>query len=247
MLNYIHAELVRIRSKKSIYLYFLICFAFYAFTLFMRSSSLTDTSVLREAVDFLSTILPIFAGTILFSVIYNDDLTAKTLPQVVGFGLPRHMIILAKFIILLIVTLITFIIGYLLYNALFFALGFNSIEHALNVIPILVTPFLMIIAYSLIASVVVYGTQRATMSIVAFLVFATGLVPSLLSMLFSSSLVTNLVGNVSPYLLTNLIREMGSNLLDHKLVFTQPLLVVLYFIVFIAVSMLVFNKKELEF
>lgn len=246
MLNYLTAELNRIMSKKSVWLYFIVCFIFYALITFVSNSRLTNDSVLGDAMTLFS-LLPLFAGTMLFSIVYNDDLTARTLPQIVGFGLPRYTIIIVKTLILTIITAVVFMIGATLYNGLYFILGVNTLENAIKSLSLLISPFLQIIGYSMIASIVVYGTQRATMAVIAFLVFALNIVPQLLSMFLASSFVTGIIGNITPYLMTSVINSIGHNAIAGN---TNPADIVgltLYIVGFILLAVFIFNKKEMEF
>lgn len=247
MLNYLTAEIKRIISKKSTWYYFIGCFLGYLLIVLMRITSLTNDTVISDASFLFASMLPLFAGTMLFSVVYNDDLTARTLPQVVGFGLARPLIILVKTCVLILITALVFLIGFIIFNGLYFILGVNTIDTATKTLPFMLTPFLQIIGYSMVASVVVYGTQRATMAIVAFLVFASSLVPQLLNALLSSSLVISIIGNISPYLMSNIINRLGANVLLGNSSVGEIVGITLYMVGFIALAMFVFNKKEMEF
>ncbi len=247
MLNYMSAELNRVKSNKGVLLYFLICFIAYSLLVFIRLSSLTSDSIASEAVSVFQFLFPLFVGTMLFSVVYNNDLTAKTLPQVVGFGLSRKTIVLAKSMVMVIVTLITYLLGFILFHALFFLIGLNTMDIVVKTFSILVNPFLIVIGYSLLASTVVYGTQRATMAIVTFIVFITSIVPQLIGAFLGTSLVQNIVGDLTPYLLSSVINNISQNLIAGQFDFMPWITLAVYLTLFTVTAIIVFNKKELEF
>jgi len=239
MLNYLKADFYRIFNKKSMYITFVSFFVLYCLLVFIQSSSLTAKSIIDQA-DYVFMFLAILGGGYLFATIYNEDLTAKSLPSIIGFGIKRTTIIISKIIVNIIMTAILFVLGYVALHLVFRALGFNIDGNSnIAVIKTAVSYLLRLWAYGTIASIVVYGTQKATMSIVAFVLLVTGFVGQIL------------------FLLLNQFKEMLDltkftiipivfNLIE-KPIIVNMLAYLIYVIVFVVLSIIAFRSKDLEF
>ena len=86
MLNYMRGELYRLLHKKSLYLFFGALALGYTLVAFVRSGGLGEDSLLGDAANFFG-YLPALAGGFLFAAVYTDDLSAKSLATLVGFGI----------------------------------------------------------------------------------------------------------------------------------------------------------------
>ncbi|MDR2416213.1 MAG: hypothetical protein LBD75_06535 [Candidatus Peribacteria bacterium] len=104
MFNYIKADLYRIFRKKSMYMYFGILAIGYILMLVIFS--ITEGGKILGEISPIFMLVSLFGGGYLFATVYNDDLTAKTLPALIGFGIKRRMIVIAKFIVHTLMTLL---------------------------------------------------------------------------------------------------------------------------------------------
>jgi len=176
----------------------------------------------------------------LFSTIYNDDLTAKTLPSLVGFGIKRSKIIISKMIISVIMSVLIFFAAFIVYYLIFTILGFNMDGNMrVGILNIAVVSLLKLLAYSTIASVVVYGIQKATFSIVAFILLVTGLISQILFLI-----LTHIKDIIDLYQFT-LIPIVGGFIQEATFLTLLPYII--YVAIFFALSIIAFHKKDLEF
>lgn len=239
MLNYIRADLTRILTRKSFYIFFASLLSLYLIGLFITSSTLSEDKIVNQASNIFM-FLSLLGGGYLFTAIYNDDLTAKSLPALLGFGIKRTTIIIAKIIIFIIMSSLIFLLAYITFNLIFMVLGFKIDGDMTNqILKLLLTYFLQLLAYTSIASIIVYGTQKATMSIVAFVLLATSFISQMLLLLLSQ--FKDMV-DLTRFTLMPIIAELIS-----KGNLVSILSYLIYIIVFITLSMIAFKKKDLEF
>lgn len=238
MFNYIKSEFYRILNKKSMYIFLGICMIGYIIITLMRIKEMTDASIIGEA-NFVFTFVSILGGGFMFATIYNDDLTAKTLIPLIGFGEKRIIIAISKIIITIILMSILLISALIAFYLIFTLIGFNV---ETNILKELYPQFLLTIAYSIVASVLVYGTQKATISIVAFVLLSTGFISQLLLMLLESNLIKNLIGDVARFTIYPIVIKLVDKVNIQTII---PYLI--YIIVIIVLSIITFKKKELEF
>jgi len=176
----------------------------------------------------------------LFSAIYNDDLTAKTLPSLIGFGTKRTTIIIAKIIISIILSVTMFLSAFIVFYLMFTILGISIDENIrIELLRLLFMNLLKLLAFSTISSVVVYGTQKATFSIVTFILLITNFISQVLSLLLNQM---KEIADLSKFTLLLIV----SNLVAET-TFLTVLQYLLYVMIFIALSVIAFRKKDLEF
>lgn len=181
-----------------------------------------------------------FGGGYLFTTIYNDDLTAKTLPAIIGFGNKRTTIVISKIIISIVMSIATFLAASVVFFLIFTILGFKIDGNMSEVLfKILLLNLLKLIAFSIISSVVVYGTQKATFSIVTFVLLITSFISQMLFLCLDK--MKDMI-DLTKYTLLPIVGEFVLN--------TTFLTFIPYFIyiaIFIVLSIVAFSKKDLEF
>lgn len=239
MTNYIKAELFRIRNKKNTLKYFIILFIMYLLTVIIRSSSL---NVLSEG-SMIFGMFTVFIGGTIFATVYNDDLSNKTISQAIGFGNERRNIIFSKIIVLTITTIIIYILGFIVFNIIFFAIGKNSYDEVIKLLNPFFNSLIVTIGFSLLSGIVAFATQKPTYSMVSYILLSVGVVKQIVFLISGGSFIKDLFGDINRFTLS---RATGNVLSDNITVF-NIVIILLYIVVPLVLSTITFNKKELEF
>lgn len=249
MLNYIHADLKRITNKKSFYIFgFINILLFEALVFIMSSNNFTSEKYLTIIAMVLD-LMPLIIGIYIFSIVYLDDLHSKSIQTAIGFGFKRSEVILVKFINTILISSIISILmfGAIIITGLLYNLQMSSASY-INISKILTMGILQILLYSSLASLVVYGVQKASTSITAFILFVTHTFFLLGSMVLNQSFIIDLVGDVTKYLPSALLSSLNLSFLSGQRPETYLVLMILfYFIASFIGSTLLFKHKELEF
>lgn len=190
MLNYIKGEMYRLIHKKGNYLYFAILYGL--FSLLMVFSKMDIQGLVEGLIIMVNTILPLFFGIHIFMAVFTDDLSSKTLPGIISTGLSRWKLVLSKFFVAIIYSILVYAAAGVYYIALSAVinggLGGDFVSETMKFIPHVFTSFLLIFVLLAIGSVVVYTIQKSNLAITAFIVLALGFVP----------LMFNLIGMAIP-------------------------------------------------
>ena len=242
MLKLIHGEVYRLFHKKSMYLYFAILLIGYFLVAFVRSGGFDEESVLQDVMTLFN-LLPALIGGFLFVAIYTDDLNAKNLITLVGYGLSKAKIVLAKFIIGAVFAAVAFALMPLFHCGVYALLGHAATTDQMTVIFIISLKFfLMTLAFFSFSSIVAYGVQRTTFAIVAYILFAFNIVGSLLV-----AATKMLSSKIAEYLLTGLTDKVLIGMISGDPVVLPILGCVVYIVVAMVLSVVAFHKKEMEF
>jgi len=242
MVSYFLAEVYRLLHKKSTYIYFGILAFAYVLLTYVRSGGFDANSVVSEASMFF-VFMPALVGGFLFAAIYTDDLNSKNLITLVGFGLSKVKIVITKLFLMALFCAVVFALLYVLHCAIYALLGWELTGSTLMTLGVLLLKYLLAtIAFSALSGVVVYGTQRTTFSIVLFILLAFGVIGSLVSMLlntFAPDLVTYLMSGISEQIATGILN--GDSLLLPVIKYF------VYVVIAVALSVVAFYRKEMEF
>jgi len=237
MINYLKADFMRIVTKKGMYVYFAILFVLYLVVAFIQARNFNVAGQAQFVFQFVG----LMGGGYLFSSLYNDDLHAKSLPQLIGFGKKRGQLVLCKLILNTVFSAVLFVIGGLLFQGTMAVLGIQAdSESQAMVTRYALTYGFSLVAYSTVASVLVYGTQKATVSIVAFVLLASGFISQILF------LVLNMLGDFGTSLFRFTLTPIVANLAG-EFSFGNLLSYLLYIGIFGIIAVLAFSKKDLEF
>ena len=242
MLKLIHGEIYRLLHKKSLYIYFGALAAGYFLLAFVRSGGFSDETIVKDAINFFQ-LLPALAGGLLFSAIYTDDLNSKNLITLVGFGINKTKIVVAKFILMIVFGAVVFGLMPLFHYAVYAVLGFAATASQMAMIYAVALKFmLMTLAFSAIASIVVYGLQRTTFAVVSYILLAFSVVGTLItavSNVLELNITQHLMSGITDRILTAIIS--GGSL-------TLPVAeYIVYMAIVVTISAVAFNKKEMEF
>jgi ABC-type transport system involved in multi-copper enzyme maturation permease subunit len=246
MINYLNAEIYRLLRKKSLYIFFFATALVYlVLVTIMRLSDLSDEPepLFLDAYN-LFILLPPVVGGVLFSAIYTDDISSKNLSTLVGFGLSKVKIVVSKFILGLTFSAVIFALVPLFMFVVYSAFGFvTSAQTMLSIYELLFKYFLITVTFMAFSGMVVYGIQRSTFAIVAYIVLTIGLVGQLLTLLLS-----NLAENAADNLPTNIINRLYSNLTSGDASILWLCVELIIYIAFsLIISVFLFKRKEMEF
>ena len=238
----ISGEIYRLLHKKSMYAYFAALAAGYFILAFIRSGGFNGESVVSDAMTMFS-LLPALAGGFLFAAIYTDDLNSKNLITLVGYGVKKATVIIAKF---LLAALFGAVVYWLvpIYHILVYSLLGQTVtaDAAAMVYAVSLKYLLVTLAYSALSGIVAYGLQRATFAIVTYLLLAFGVVGSLLAVAlrtFAPGLAEHLVSAITDGILLGVISGARA---------AMPVLeYIVYLLAGLALSAIAFNHKEMEF
>lgn len=243
MLDLYRGEVYRLFHKRNMFIYLGLVILGFLGIHFMRSSGYAADSVVTDAGNLFS-FLPALLGGYFFASLYTDDLTAKNLITLVGYGTSRTKIILTKLLLMITFTAAGFAIFTALHLGVYAVLGIGAQGLALRmVLAIAFQQFLLTIGFALIASVVVYGTQKPTYAVVTFFMLAFNVVTMLVRMVESMAhvdLSAHLLSGTTSALMLGMVSP-GTNVVAPVLEF------VAYLALAIAASIFVFKKREMEF
>ncbi|MDR2541668.1 MAG: hypothetical protein LBD11_08210, partial [Candidatus Peribacteria bacterium] len=166
---------------------------------------ISQTNLIREG-NLILNFLVFIGGSFLFATIYTDDLQAKSLPSLIGFGKKRATILLSKFVVTVLIMSLMFFLALGGFCLLFTVLGFTIDAPLFNeAFHLAIKNILLVVAYSSISSVIVYATQKSSVAIVAFVLLATGFISQILFYFLSSSMVTKMIGDVSGFTINPIV------------------------------------------
>jgi len=242
MFDLFRGELYRLLRKKSLYIYFGALAAGYFALAFIRSGGFKEESVTGDALTMFS-MLPALAGGVLFTAVYTDDLNSKNLISLAGFGLSRATIVIVKFILIALFGTVVFGLAPVYHCAVYAVFGRTATAGMAGVIcAVSLKHLLATLAFSAVSGIVVYGFQRATFAIVSYLLLAFGVIGSLIAVAlntFAPGLTRHLISGVTDRILADILSG-GTPVL--------PLIeYTIYILVAVALSVVVFSRKEMEF
>ncbi|MDR3051771.1 MAG: hypothetical protein LBU67_08640 [Oscillospiraceae bacterium] len=247
MMKYIGGEIYRLLRKKSIYIYFSALATGYVLLTLLRASNLDANDIVGDAMNMFS-LLPVIAGGFLFAAVYTDDLAAKNLAALVGFGLGKVNIVLAKLVLCALLGAVIYALGPLVMYVAYAMLGFMTSGEAMALVYTeALRIYLLTTAYMVLSGVAVYGLQRTTFAMVTYLLLALGVVSQLLSLLLNWEVVRSVLPSLSNLLMPNISMRLVDGFLMND-GFLSPLIeYILYVAIAAALSIFAFYKKEIEF
>ena len=242
MLKLINGEIYRFLHKKSVYAYFGALAVGYILFAFVRSGGLHEESVVNDAIKFFS-FSPALIGGLLFSTIYTDDLNAKNLITLVGYGLSKTKIVLAKFILAALLGAAAFGLLPLFHYAVYAVFDCVASPVQIGTLYAVSLKFLlMTLAFCALSSITVYGLQRATFAVVTYILFAFGVISTLLT-----AVINVLELNLYEHLLSGVTDRIMAGVIGNAALAPAIAQYAVYVIIAVALSAAAFNKKEMEF
>jgi hypothetical protein len=229
------------------YIYFGVMAVLYFLFVFITSNGYREPkSVVNDANLFFG-MLPVIAGGFFFSAIYNDDLNSKNLIAIVGFGINKTKIVIAKLILMTLAGIVICGVTPLFHYVVYIINGCAAKTSSIPTLYIIMLKyFLLILAYASIAGIAVYGTQRKTFSMVLYILLATGIIGGLIELILffifkekSSDYTVHLIGNITNRILLGI---------DGKDKLIMPIIeYIAYIIIAAGTSIAALHRKEMEF
>jgi len=242
MIKYLRGEVYRLLHKKSMYIFFAVLAAGYLFITYIRSGGFTEESIVDEAINTLN-FLPVLAGGFLFSAVYTDDLNSKNLISLVGFGLSKVKIVISKLILMTLFSAVVFGLMPLFHCTVFHMLGWTATASVWTMVYAVSLKFLlMTIAFATLSGIVVYGIQRTTFAIVTYILLAFGIVGGLLA-----SGLKSFAPGLADYLMSGITDRVMASVVSGGSLIMPGIEYIAYIAIAAALSLLTFNKKEMEF
>jgi len=247
MLRLIDGEIYRLLHKKSIYIYFFSLAVGYLLIAYIRSGGFTAESIITDAFNFFN-VLPAAAGGFLFSAIYTDDLAAKNLIALVGSGMSKTKIVLAKFILTALFGAVIFVLAPLLLFVVHAAFGWTATTSAMvMVFAVSFKHLLVTLGYSALAGIAVYGLQRATFAMVLYILFAFNIVGGLITVFLVNMVGASSAAVIMSRLMAGITDRILAGMTGGGSLLSPVIDYIIYIAAAIVVSVIAFNKKEMEF
>lgn len=248
MVQLIKADLYRIFNKKTMYVYVGFCaVAFVGLMLLMNANGM-DAKSYPTFVSVITNFMGLFVGTFVVALVYNDDLKSKSLQSAIGFGMKRSTLVFTKFGL----ALIMFAIMVLGYSALVAimpqVMGYTLEAQTVTIIAgNIMIEVVKIIAYIGLVSVVAFAIQKPTFVTTIFILLATGTFGSLLGLILGQGFMIKIFGNLMQYTPTVMGNTYMINLSENVQRFDAIGAILIYALVGLVVSAILFKNKELEF
>lgn len=249
MLNYLIADLNRMSRKKSLIYTVATFLGLFLTMVFIIYTPNLDGGEYLSKTDLFLGFYPLVVGIPIFLSIYSDDFKSKAMQIAIGYGIDRNKIILTKAIETVILAVISGvllgvfvivvpkILGITLTHEQFLELTFGA---GIGIIKIIV--------YVGISTMLVYHYQNAMYGTISFVLLGSGTVSMILNLILSQKFIVDLVGNLTEHMLTTLLAiQKLSYISTGKFNITSIIEIILYMVIPVIVSMIIFRKKELEF
>ncbi len=249
MTNYILADIKRICRKRSFFITLGIYVGLFLLMIFILSSPSFTVGEYVESTETYLSFYPLVVGLSVFLSVYSDDFKSKSMQVAIGFGIPRHKVVLSKLIesiVLLVMTILGIGVIFLIVPI---PLGLSlKQEQVTSLVTILLVELFRTITYIALASILVFYTQNAISGIIAYVLLSSKTIMILLSIILSQSFFINTFGNLTQYFSSTLLYQARTTFLESgKWSSGLMLVLIAYIIVPIGLSIFSFNKKELEF
>ena len=249
MLNYLIADLNRMSRKKSLVYTLAAYVGLFFIMVYMIYNPNLDAGGYASKTDMFLEFYPLVVGIPIFLSIYSDDFKSKAMQIAIGYGIDRNKIILTKAIETVILAVISGvllgvfvigvpkILGITLTHEQFLELTFGA---GIGI--------LKIIVYVGISTILVYHYQNAMYGTISFVLLGSGTVAMILNLILSQQFIVDLVGNLNEHIFTTLVAiQKLSYITTGKFNITSIIEIILYMVIPVIVSMIIFRKKELEF
>jgi len=247
MLKLLRGEIYRLLHKKSMYIYFGALAVAYVLISYIRSGEFGEGYIVVDAGNYFE-FLPALVGGFLFAAIYTDDLSSKSLITLVGFGLGKVKIVLAKFILMALFGTVVFGLIPLLLFAVHAVFGWvASVDSMMMVYALALKALLVSLAFAALSGIVAYGLQRTTFAMVLYILLTFNIVSGLIATVLNLEFISSFLPNLSDHLMSGISRRMLVGMIGDGSLMLPAVEYIIYVIFAIALSVLAFRKKEMEF
>lgn len=246
MKQYIVADLKRIVGRVPYWICMLLLIG-YMMTLFLFQSLINWNAVtyLVTASAFAG-MLPIFFGLLVFIAVFSADFKAKTMQVAIGTGLSRAEVVLSKAVEVFVITIagIVLIGVVVLLAGVVTGVGMSATQ-AMEIINSLWVKGVAIISYNYIAMILIFFTQKPGVGTMCYIALATPVVEILVSVINDIKLIKEL--DIRRFYLASLIDTAHTRLILGTFDIASFIGIAAYIMAGVAVTILLFRKRELEF
>jgi ABC-type transport system involved in multi-copper enzyme maturation permease subunit len=192
--------------------------------------------------------IQVLVGGYFFATIYNDDIASRNLTTIIGYGFSKTKIAISKLLTMTIVCLIIFAIVPIIMTILFNVFGASPAAGSLPIVYSIATKTLLsVVGYAAISSILAFGLARPVMAMVCYVLFAISLLDNLLIMVFTNGAIEPITGRLADLMMNRITSNIAEGLISSKGLVLPIVEYIVYLGIVIVASVLVFNKKEMEF
>lgn len=245
MLRYMKADLVRIFTRLPriiIGILFLL-----AFNYWMKVSPETTTSIdMVSGMSKALRALPAVIGIFEMLYVFGDDFKGKTAQIAIGIGISRKKVVLAKWFEIVLISAIDIIFLSIIYNVKGMICGIQLTGDMRAEICIAIfVAVLTVAAYTAIELPVLFSSQAITLPVLLYLLTSSTLVARIINLLGTMGIMKK-IGAYS-YTLDNCLNVFRTRLLLGNFSATAIAGIVIYLILGLVVTFIIYDRVELEF
>lgn len=249
MTNYIFADIKRVFHKKSFLAAAGIYIGIFLLMMFIYfNPTFTADAYVAKTKSFLS-FFPFLIGLSLFLSVYYDDFKSKSMQTAIGYGIPRYKVVLAKFIesAVLFAVIALCISAIVLTAPAAMNLSLTSTQTA-ELVSGVIAETLRALGYISLSAVPVFYTQNAVSGTICAVLLSSKAVLLFSSIVLGQDFIVNSLGDLTKYLFTVQLYSAQSAFVQSGTFSLSLIPTVAVYILFpVLLSVLCFNKKELEF
>jgi ABC-type transport system involved in multi-copper enzyme maturation permease subunit len=244
MQRYVHADLKRIRRKKSHFIV-LLCIYLVIALIAVFNCSTGNLKEFQSMADIIAGTLTIYFGIVVFFAVFSADTRTRTMQIAIGSGLSRSQVVWSKeleglilavvydAIAALILCLVPVIFHAGLPASFFSAIAVSTIQSILETM----------VFYN-ISMIVIFATLHANYAEILYIMFSFEIITGIFTVLFGYLNTQFGFPDLSGILFSSLSASFFADPLNNLLNIVG---IAVYLILPIYLSQLVFRKKELEF
>lgn len=247
MIQYMKAELYRMFRKKSTFILAIAGVVLLFVSMFIMDNPQRTAEDYAFAGQFLINFATVLLGTLLFYLVYLDDFKAKSSSAIISYGGSRNLFIVSKQIL----SLVVIVLAYAFMLVVFFieaaVLGyFFTGDQVTQLVFSALGSILTVLGYCAIGSLIAYGSQKAILSLVCFLLLAVGFVDMVVDALMRLPLLYDLFGGMQDYLPSAASSAWVRELLQHGFAWGWFFVCLGYMIIPTLIALILFRKKDLD-
>lgn len=246
MFRYFYTDILRVVSKVSFWILALIPGLAITGILMIQSShylSGYDVAIALRDIAILPEVFSIFAGIAILISVFHDDFKAKIMSNAIGSGIARFKVFLAKMleVVFLAVLIGTISAAVVSFSILMLRVDTRMLNY-LTIFCIFLTEALFVVAIIALVSPVMFWFQSSIAGIIIYVIVATSAIYLLSFILLNEDTIY-----LQSYLASHALRETTEGLsLGKEIVINDYLVLMAYIIIPSAVTMILFQYKDLE-
>lgn len=248
MLNYIHADLHRIFRRPSRFIFIIVVFAIALGIQFhdVVSKSYNSVNLVAAAPGLFETVVLIL-GVIEIKSIFVDDFHAKTMQIAIGLGMSRPKVVLVKLIDFAVLALTDALVFMLLFIIGAACFGIHLLGDQLYLLIVnAVGDALYFTVTTALTMIPIFYMQSAGFAVLFYLIISIDPIGIILSFFATKEIVINLHLMELPY--STVANTLTTQLsLRNAVPIPQMIGIIIYLLLAYALTVLAFNKRELDF